>query len=75
MRPNGPSQTAQRLGVQCRAFCMKSGISVSSHRRVSSDHSCAVFPSEKAGSGSSCRQIARVRVTQSTAPQCAARLG
>jgi hypothetical protein len=74
MRPNGPSQTAQRFGVQCRAFCMKSGISVSSHRRVSSGHSCAVLPSEKAGSGSSCRQIARVRVTQSTAPQCAARL-
>ena len=30
MRPNGPSQTAQRLGVACRAFRKGLGISASS---------------------------------------------
>jgi hypothetical protein len=43
MRPNGPSQTAQRLGE----FCMKSCISVSVRLRVSSDHSLLLSPQEK----------------------------
>ena len=73
MRPNGPSQTAQRLGVQCRAFRVKFGISVSSHLRVNPDHSFDVSPSSEAGSGS-LRGIAPVRVVQSIAPQCSIRL-
>ena len=58
MRPNGPSQTAQRLGVQWSAFRVKFGISVSSHLRASPDQSFAVFPSREAGSGS-LHEIAR----------------
>ena len=74
MRPNGPSQTAQRLGAQCRAFRVKLGISVSSHLRVSPDQPFAVPPSREAGSGS-LSGIAPVQVIQLIAPQCFIRLG
>ena len=71
MRPNGPLQTAQRLGVQCRAFRVKFGISLSSRLRAS--------PSLFALQGSWIwfelwRDRSRLR-HQSTAPQYIARLG